>query len=321
MESLTSRLGTRFLVVTVVPNILLLGYLGFLLAAGAPARSPSLTRAVGVLDGLSIRQIIVIAIVVLVFSVATHPLQTPLIRLVEGYWQGLPFGSAAADSLTARFRAELSRAKERPRGGGSSSSAGQQDPARRQRVPARRPPDWLPPREADLLPTLLGNTLRVGEGRAGDRYGLDLEWAWPRLSPLLSKSSMADLSDRRNQLDAAVRLCLVAGLATVIGLFLLLGHGSWLFLPVGTYVLCWACYRAAVEAAQSFSKSLAAAVDLHHLKLFDALQIERPANLADEFDRNTTLKFLFRQGLHGEDMDDLHYLPPKADKPSEEEPK
>jgi len=320
MESLTSRLGTRFLVVTVVPNILLLGYLGFLFAAGAPARSPSLTRAVDVLDGLSIRQIIVIALVVLVFSVATHPLQTPLTRLVEGYWQGLPLGPAAAHALTARFREELRRARERPRGGGSSGPAGQQDPARRQPVSTRRPPDWLPPREQDLLPTVLGNTLRVGEGRAGDRYGLDLEWAWPRLSPLLSESSMADLSDRRNQLDAAVRLCLVAGLATVIGLFLLLAHGSWLFLPVGTYVLCWACYRAAVDAAQGFSKSLAAAVDLHHLKIFDALQMERPADLAGELDHNTTLNFLFRQGLHGEDIDDLHYLPLKADKPSGEEP-
>jgi hypothetical protein len=327
MESLTSRLGTRFLVVTVVPNILLLGYLGFLLAAGAPARSPSLTRAAAVLDGLSTRQIIVLALAVLVFSVATHPLQTPLIQLVEGYWQGLPFGSAAADTLTARFREELRRAKEGPGGGGLSGSAGPQDspaqqgPARRHSVPARRPPDWLPPRERDLLPTVLGNTLRVGEGRAGDRYGLDLEWAWPRLSPLLSKSSLADLRDRRNQLDSAVRLCIVAGLATAIGIFLLIRHGSWLFLPVGTYALCWACYRAAVNAAKGFSKSLAAAVDLHHLKLFDALQMERPADLADEYNLNTrTLKFLFRSGIRYEDKGKLHYLPLKTDKPSGEEP-
>jgi hypothetical protein len=300
MESLTSRLGTRFLVVTVVPNILLLGYVGFLLAAGAPARSPSLTRAAAVLDGLSTRQFIVLALAVLVFSVATYPLQTPLIQLVEGYWRGLPFGSAAADTLTARFREELRRAKE---------------------VPARRPPYWLPPRERDLLPTVLGNTLRVGEGRAGDRYGLDLEWAWPRLSPLLSKSSLADLRDRRNQLDSAVRLCIVAGLATAIGIFLLIRHGSWLFLPVGTYALCWACYRAAVNAAKGFSKSLAAAVDLHHLKLFDALQMKRPADLEDEYKLNTgTLKFLFLSGIRYEDMGKLNYLPLKTDKPSEEEP-
>ena len=178
---------------------------------------------------------------------------------------------------------------------------------------------WLPAEEQDLLPTELGNTLRTGEIRAGERYGLELDVTMSRLSPLLSPSSLADLSDRRNQLDAAVRLCIAAGLATAVGVGLLLWHGSWLFLALVTYLLCWVCYRAAVAAARGFSTSLAAAIDLHHLKLFDALQLKRPVNLAEELKFNKTLGQLF----HGDKLDkkaksELRYIAVEADKPAAE---
>jgi hypothetical protein len=300
MDSLTSRLGTRFLVVTVIPNILLLGYIGFLLAAGAPARPPSLMRAIKALDGLSVREIIAVLLLVLVVSVATHPLQVPLIQLMEGYWERLPCGFAAKRRLTARFREELRR-----------STDDQRDQSWERQ--------WLPEEEKDLLPTVLGNTLTAGERRAGERYGLELENAWARLHPLLSAASLAELQDQRNQLDAAARLCLVTGLATVVSLCLLLWHGSWLFLPVVTYVLCWACYRGAVAAARGYSNSLAAAVDLHHLQIFDALELDRPRDLAEEYDRNTkTVNFLFRGELSRRQERELRYRIPEPDKPSVE---
>lgn len=309
MDSLTSRLGTRFLVVTVIPNVLLLGYVSFLLAAGAPTRSPSLTRAMKVLEGLSVREIIAALLVVLIISVATHPLQTPLIRFVEGHWQRLPLGPMAARRLTARLRNELFHSTATGRDRKSWDSTAEQSAIASQ---GRR--YWLPEDEKDLLPTVLGNTLRVGEHRAGARYGLELEQAWPRLNPLLSDASLADVRDRRNQLDATARLCLVAGLATLVGVGLLLWHESWLFLPFGTYLLCWICYRAAVAAAQGFSNSLAAAVDLHHLQLIDALQLERPADMADEYELNTTvLNFLFLDELPEEEMREVRYRTPRPD--------
>lgn len=123
---------------------------------------------------------------------------------------------------------------------------------------------------------------------------MELDVALSRLTPLLSPSSLDELRDRRNQLDAAVRLCIAAGLATAVGVGLLLWHGPWLFLALVTYLLCWACYRAAVAAARGFCDSLAAAIDLHHLNLFDALQLERPANLAKEIELNKTLMMMFR---------------------------
>jgi hypothetical protein len=297
MDSLTSRLGTRFLVVTVVPNMLLFSYIGFLFAAGAPTHPASLARAIKVLNGLSIREIVASVLVVLIISFVTHPLQTPLIRLAEGYWHGLPFGSTVAAWFTVRFQNELRQSRDRGRGSGSWGSAA-----------ARRRREWLPPRRM-LLPTVLGNTLWKGEHTAGARYGLVLERAWPRLSLLLSASCLNELRDRRNQLDSAAQFCFTAGIATVAGICLLTWHESWLFLPFVTYVLCWVSYRAAIAAAQSFSGSLAAAVDLHHLQLFDALQLKRPADLAEERDLNIKLDFLFRYVLSDEgQMREFRYV-------------
>jgi hypothetical protein len=95
---------------------------------------------------------------------------------------------------------------------------------------------------------------------------------------------------------------------------LLLRDGPWLFLAVSTYVLCWASYRAAVAAARGFSTNLAAAVDLYHLRLFDALSLERPAGIDDEIARNSVLTQFF----HGYELTQAHksilrYVAPKAD--------
>jgi hypothetical protein len=312
MEALTNRLGTRFLVVTVVPNILLVAYVGFLIAAGAPAHSPSLGRAVTVLDGLTIRQIAAVLLGLLVISIATHPLQTPLIQILEGYWWGLPFGSTASNHFTERFRnelrwtrSELQRVQRTKKPWDWPTTQAAADAEQRQ--------DWLPDDEQDLLPTALGNTLRTGEIRAGERYGLELQFAFPRISLLLSSPSLTELSDRRNQLDAAARSCIAAGLATAVSVALLLWHGPWLFLALVTYLLCWACYRAAVAAAREFCISLASAIDLHHLQLFDELQLKRPTNLAEELGRNRVLSKLFRgKELTEQEQASLCYLPSKT---------
>ena len=149
----------------------------------------------------------------------------------------------------------------------------------------------------------------TGEHTAGARYGLVLERAWPRLSLLLSASCLNELRDRRNQLDSAAQFCFTANVATVARICLLPWHESWLFLPFATYALCWFSYRAAIAAAQSFSGSLAAALDLHHLQLFDALQLKRPADLAEERDLNIKLDFLFRYVLSDEgQMREFRYV-------------
>lgn len=292
MDAFTSRFGTRFFVVTFLPNIFLIGYVTFLVAAGAPEHSLSLSRATAFLDHLTAYRVLAVVLGTITISVAIHPLQIPLIQIIEGYWWIFPFGKNFADHATKRFREERARVQ--------SYLDDLPDPAvrdwatRNAASQAQFRRDWLPESEEDLRPTDLGNTLWTGETTAGDRYGLDLNIALPRLIPFMSEKVLTELRDRRNQLDAAAQLCVMAGLATLISVGLLIRCGPWLFLAVATYLLSWASYRSAIAAARGFSIILAAAVDLTHLKLYDALSLKRPADLGEEISRNAGLMVLLK---------------------------
>ena len=312
MDGFTSRFGTRFFVVTLLPNIFLIGYVGFLVATGAPERSPSISRALTVLDHLTAYSITAMVLAVIIVSIAVHPLQLPLTQLIEGYWWTLPFGKNFADYATRRFRSERARVH--------SYLDDLPDPVYRDwetrnfssQAQLRR--DWLPESDEDLRPTDLGNVLWRGETTAGIRYGLDLNIALPRIIPFISDGLLAELRDRRNQLDAAVRLCVMAALATVASVGLLIRFGPWLFVAVATYLLSWASYRAAVAAARGFSIILATVVDLNHLKLYDALSLERPADLGEEISRNAVLMNLFRGNyLSPATKSTLRYVAPAVD--------
>jgi hypothetical protein len=304
MDTLTGRLNTRFLAVSVVPTVLLFGYVGFLIAAGAPKQSPEIGRAFNFVDGMSGRQLAALVIVVLCASIATHPLQVPMVQLLEGYWWKLPFGSIAAQAATARFRDELDRIRmtlnREVRTGDWVAAQAVADAEYRQQ--------WLPTDEDELLPTALGNVLRAGESRAGERYGLNLVEVMPRLFPLLSPAMLNEVADRRNQLDAGVRLCVMSALATTASVMLLLPRGEWLFLPLATYIMCWTCYSSAVAAARGYSTALAAAVDLHHLDLYGALHLSRPQDLGIELERAPILNRLLRgEQLSRSEASSLHY--------------
>lgn len=274
-------------------------------------RSPSLPHVLTALDHLNGYRVAAAVLGLTVISVATHPLQIPLIQLLEGYWWGLPFGPQMASRAVRRFRNEMERVNkpqtDMPDGEGLEwanwNSASW--------VQFRQ--HWLPGYSEQLRPTELGNTLWAGETRAGERYGLDLNEALPRLIPLMSPGVLADLNDRRNQMDAAVRISVAAGVATVVSIGLLFRDGPWLFLALGTYLLCWASYRAAVAAARLFSINLGAAVDLYHLQLFDALSLERPSGIEDELKLNSVLTDLFLgNALTPRGKKILRYVAPKS---------
>lgn len=315
MGAFSSRFGTRFFVVTFLPNVLLIGYVSILVAAGAPMRPPSLPQALTVLDHLNAYRVAAIVLGLIVISMATHPLQIPLIQVLEGYWWGLPFGPQLANRAVKRFEKELTEVNKEPEDGPDVEDLEWEKEWEKWNAAswARSRQHWLPGYSEQLRPTDLGNTLWAGETRAGDRYGLDLNEALPRIIPLMAPGVLADLNDRRSQMDAAVRISVAAGLATVVSIGLLFRDGPWLFLALGMYLLSWASYRGAVAAARLFTTHLAAAVDLYHLQLFDALSLERPAGIEDELKRNSVLTEFF----HGDDLSPqgrtvLRYIAPKT---------
>jgi hypothetical protein len=132
------------------------------------------------------------------------------------------------------------------------------------------------PAEERLLPTKLGNVLRAAEDAAGQRYGLDTITMWPRLWPYLSDHTRTVISGLRDQLDIAVRLCLVLTLAAVIAVPVLFVHVTWLLVPAGAAVLAWLAYEAAVRAAIAFGNSLYVAFDLYRFDMLRGLHCVLP---------------------------------------------
>lgn len=307
MDALLGRASSRFLFVTVLPTVLLVAVVGFLLAAGAPTHPPSYTAALGAFHHASLRDVVGLATLVAVLAVALHPLQTPLIQLLEGYWLRLPMGEDLFEFGVQRHRENWSQSR-------NLMKAYARD---RHSVPygavsaARFASDWMPSNPQHLLPTTLGNTLRAGEERAGSRYGMRTDIVVPRLMPLLDERHRDRLADGRNQLDAAARLCVVSLMSVAASLLLLVPTVSWLYVPLLMFFLAWGAYRSAIAAARTYCTNLAAAVDLHHLELWRALALPRPETLRDEQIRAELLsKFLAGEGIPPDEAEEIRWFTP-----------
>ncbi|HEU5470903.1 MAG TPA: hypothetical protein VFV67_09650 [Actinophytocola sp.] len=277
MEMFFGRIGTRFLFVTVLPQLLFCAYVGLLLAAGAPTRPPSLKAATHFLNTMTWREMVFVLLGVVAVAVALHPAQYPLIQLLEGYWAEVPLGPVLSRWALRRRVAEHTRVRRLYNAPAAASAE-----ERHLRWWADTRMAWLPVDPNDLLPTTLGNTLRIGEIRAASRYGMDVGVVMPRLFAVMGPEVRDQLNGRRNQLDAAARMCALCLVATMVSVPLLLPQGTWLFLPLVTLGAAWLCYRAAIAAARAYCVQMATAVDLHHRDLWCALGLPVPPDLADE---------------------------------------
>jgi hypothetical protein len=283
MDALLGRASSRFVFVTLLPTLVLAAFTGAVLASGAPEHTPTLSAIEEWLASLTWRESIALFFIVVVAAVGLHPIQTPLIQILEGYWLTLPAGEIVADLATTRYASLFSRLKQ------DENTEVTDDASFRRASSARFRLDWLPDRETKLLPTSLGNALRAGEERATARYGMEPTVALPRLIPLLPAEQREQLADRRTQLDAAARMCATSLICSLVGTGLLVPTGRWLYVPLIAFVSAWACYRAAVAAARGYCTDLAAIVDLQHRKLWHALSLDAPRNLLEERQRSAII--------------------------------
>lgn len=296
MDALLGRASSRFVFVTLLPNFALAIYVAGLLAAGAPQRSPSMDTVLVELNRMSWRDLAVFLLIVVVTAVAAHPLQTPLVQLLEGYWLPFPGGALLTDLAVRRHTAIWARLRAEEREFVDSSSP----ESYRRASSARFVLALYPDDDVKILPTSLGNALRAGEERAAARYGMNIAVVMPRIMSLLDAGERAWLSDRRTQLDTAVRLCVVSLLGVVLGLGLLVPTGHWLWVPFISFTMAWASYRGAVAAARSYCTQLASTIDLHHRDFWRALSLPVPATLYEERERASMVGSF----LDGEDIDE-----------------
>jgi hypothetical protein len=143
------------------------------------------------------------------------------------------------------------------------------------------------------MPTRLGNVLRTGEDAAGKRYGLDLNAIAMRLWPSLSPKIAASISRSLDLIDTMSALCVVWCVATVVALPVVWHPSGWSWIPLGTAVMTFVAYRAALRAATGHATLLATAVDLHRFDMLSALHYRLPDSVAQEQQFNSALSRFF----------------------------
>jgi hypothetical protein len=284
-----NALGTRFSLVSLLPTSAGTLLVGFVVATGAPGRSPSWSNAVQTARDMDAADVGLLAVAVLVIAVILQPLQLQLVRMLEGYWGGGGFARWLSGPLVRRHRKArqhlADRAKLDPDATTVPEDAALADQIRRARYPSD-----------PLLPTALGNALRAAERSAGRRYGLDAVVLWPRLYPLVADPQRAVVEDRRDQLDLTARMSATFALVAVVTFGLLWRDPIWWLFPLAVLALSALSYRAATAAAISYGESLHVTFDLHRFDLLTALHLPLPVDNESERKQNQQLSTWLRQG-------------------------
>ncbi|WP_055598911.1 hypothetical protein [Streptomyces aureus] len=290
--SATSLVSGRFLLVGYLPTCAGSFFLLSLVWAGAPNRPPAFRSAWKAATTLGVGEILMLFLLLLVVAVLFHPLQLSVVKFLEGYWP------SRMSALTTYGVRRQNQRRSRLSAGTALTPGGPPAPSevRRAGLALIVLRQSFPSESGLTRPTRLGNTLAAAEDRAGRPYGWDAPVAWPRLYPLLADPVRIMVDNRRDMLDAMVRLS-VTGLVCGIGSTVLLAPtGWWVMLSAAPLFLARLAYGAAVAAALSYGEALRVAFDLHRFDLYSALRIDLPATRDEERQVNTTLCDFWRQG-------------------------
>lgn len=291
--SSAEQIGHHFNVASFVPTVVVLGFIGVLLASGPPNHAPDVTRLRVSLHHVGFQDAIIFGFASIGVALIANPFQFALIQFFEGYWPETgPFGLVTRTCRDRHRRRWLLLNQARQAGpvsedsevdlrAPSESSASVRWEGTPRQVAAAAAFRELPDIDR-TMPTSLGNALRYAEDYAGGRYGLDTIEVIPRLYPLMPSQMVLTLDDSRQQLELAVRFAASWLIATPLIGIVLYEQGWWLLLAVGAYGLSWISYNGAVQAARRYGETMVYAVDLYRFRLIEQLRLELPATLEHE---------------------------------------
>lgn len=275
LSALSDRLDSKFLTAYWLPSfVAVLGGFVILAVLIGPGRMAAL-----VADMDSVEQGLVAALVLIAITMTAF-LFRALSRPIVSAFAGVAFPRAVA-AWSVRRQLEA-RARARADGDADPSAS---DDAASERVRA-----WLhqsfPVEDADTRPTRLGNVLATAVEHPKLAYTMEgLLW-WPRLAQLVPDAFHDALGGAQAPMMALLNLCIVFAILAV-GLAASLGFaaGAWtaaiLCLAVGA-LIAWLCYRAAVSQASELGSLLRVGFDLYRHEILRQLDIEVPADSAEE---------------------------------------
>ncbi|MFD8224995.1 hypothetical protein ACFV16_12600 [Streptomyces massasporeus] len=300
-EGVAGKLADRF---AAVAGPTLVFWVGGALAwfhghGGLTGLPGQVSTAVGRLGRQPTASQIFVLVVVLIGLVASglvvRQVSFPVLRLLEGYWPepARPLASwlsARHQRNTDDYRARMQELAPRVQGDEGVATASEVAEFQRLDRRLRRHPAM----GERVMPTRLGNTLRAGESRPVDKYGLDVVAVWSRLWLVIPDHARAELTAARARLDTAVGGCLWS-----LGFFAFTAWTPWAAL-VATVALVW-CHRWLLqERGEAFADLVEATADLYRAHLYEQLRWPLPSSPAQEqaVGRNVTT-FLVR----GSDQD------------------
>lgn len=317
-----TRIGRYFNVVSLVPSLVFVTYVGALLRAGAWAEPFAPGDAVDALRSTDAGDVAALATASLALGIVMHPFQFVMIQMLEGYWGSSEYANWLMERRARTHRdrlLDLTDAKEEHDRtlvrlalatlDEDTVTALRADPTRlpgvvasvadspagdpmlgvlvRQESATRAAASY--PRPRRVRPTRLGNALRSYEDTAGRQYGLRAIPVASHLGLTADPGHVAYQADARQELDLAVRTCVLAAVAAVLTAVLLVDDRGWALLALGPYSIAYLAYRGAVFSAHAYGTAVGTVLDLNRFTLYERLHLPVPDDQAQESAQNAVL--------------------------------
>ena len=260
----------------------------FALFAVVPLLPPDLSLAAPAVFG-SEWNVLAVTFVTLLIAGVLFNLETPLVRMYEGYpWEHTLLGRwragrhrRAMEELQARSAVLFELVSDKGTHRRTDLNDLRSTANRRLRAEFPENPEWV-------LPTRLGNVLRASERYPSREYGINAIQLWPRLVAVIPEGYAVVLADARTTLIFLVNLSF---LTAVLAAAVLAAGLAWLppapllrvVLPFAGFagLSAW-LYAGSVGAAAAWGQYVRGAFDLYRWELLKALGFEQKPRTRDE---------------------------------------
>jgi hypothetical protein len=303
-------IGRYFGLVSTIPSLVLTAWVYLLLATGALQGTPHLATLEKNLTLDQPGQLLAVFATALAVALVLHPLQFTIVQALEGYWGPTRIGQAARASRTTAHLRRLNKARavreesakvrhswKREGVDVDAHLSGAATPFQESLVralvkmtAAGELVGQYPVESTHVMPTRLGNILRLHEMRAGASVGLPILTYATHIGMVAAPSHNEYVRDQRSQVDLAARMCAMGILATGVTCLVMWPYGPWLLTALIPYTAAWLSYRGAISTAGSYGQALSAWVDLNRFTLYDALRLPPPPDTSAERVQNAMLE-------------------------------
>ena len=229
---------------------------------------------------------ITVTATIVVLSGLLYNLNTPIIRLYEGYpWRGSAIGKWRIGQIQKRLN-RATQLRDRIKTAIDILNKNQVDKnlvaqlqLRRTRVSVLTH-SGLPSR-SQILPTRLGNAIKAFEEYPYLQYGMDAITLWPRIVAVASKDYLTGIDDAKTSLDFFLNASFLSAMTSAVLLVAVLAFKRpfanyltfifWAVEVAGLAMASWLFYRSSISRAAAWGEMVKGTFDLYRWALLKQL--------------------------------------------------